>query len=92
VSDRRGGLPAYTFEYNVRREPSEPPTGPSLNQHSLSVVVSRGTELFTFTATAPEDSWNAKGKKKTLEECAKSFKLESNGVRLPTLTGPGLLK
>lgn len=83
MSDLRGGLPAYTFEYNVRREPSEPPTGPPLNQRSVSVIIARGTELFTFTATAPEDSWNMKGQKKILEECAKSFKIERTEVASP---------
>lgn len=48
---RSGGAPAYVLEYTLRNDERK------LFQHTVSVVMSRGTELYTFTATVPEQSW-----------------------------------
>jgi hypothetical protein len=75
-ADTREGSPAYVFEYTVQKEPSINSNNvqkPGFYQHSISVVMSRGTELFTLTAVAPESKWTEQ--KSTIETVAKSFKI-----------------
>ena len=70
-SDVRSGLDAYTFEYTVKKDPY-------FHQHAISVIVARGTELYTYTATAPEVEWATV--QKDLVESAKSFELGADSM------------
>ena len=79
----RDGTPVYVFEYTIDSAPSEPTDGPpvtrkpqEIHQHTISVVASRGTELYTLTATAPISLWD---KEQTLiRSIAKSFTLSDS--------------
>jgi len=51
AEDIRNGMPAYVFEYTVRK-------GSTFYQHAISVIISRNDELITFTAVAPEQRWD----------------------------------
>jgi len=57
----------YTFEYTVQKG--------AFFQHTVSVVTSRGTELYTFTATVPEGRWEEQGG--ALLAAAESFAITS---------------
>ena len=63
-----GQNPAYIFEYTVQKEND-------FYQHSISVIMSRGTELYTLTAVAPENIWNKEGD--VIKEIANSFRVAS---------------
>lgn len=75
-AENREGSPAYIFEYTIKKEgtlnSNNIPIG-GFFQHSISVVMSRGTELFTFTGVAPESKWPEQ--KQTIDIIAKSFKI-----------------
>ena len=62
----RDGQPSYVFEYTIQKEPA-------FYQHSISVIMSRGTTLFTLTAVSPENKWSAQ--EKILKTVANSFRL-----------------
>ena len=81
--DRRDGKPAYVFEYTVRKPDVVGADGVTIPstffQHSISVIMSRGNELFTLTAVAPENKWEAS--KDALYESAKSFRINSPSLK-----------
>jgi hypothetical protein len=60
-------IPAYVFEYTVRK-------GDSFYQHSISIIASRNDDLYTFTAVSPESSW--KEVDHMLYASANSFRLK----------------
>lgn len=70
--ETRNGFLTYTFEYTVRNDEK------NFFQHAISVIVARGTELYTLTATAPEKGWNVEGSK--IRAIADSFKLTTGGA------------
>ena len=75
-AESREGVPTYTFEYTIQKEGAVSSEGikkGGFYQHSISVVMSRGTELFTLTGVAPESKWPEQ--QKTIETVAKSFKI-----------------
>ena len=63
----RDGQPSYVFEYTVSK-------GDTFFQHSISVIMSRGTTLFTLTAVAPENKWTTQ--EKVVKTIADSFRLK----------------
>jgi len=63
----RGGLPAYVFEYTVRK--------PDRFQHTICVIISRGNELFTMSAMAPQSEWATE--KEKIETITNSFLVSS---------------
>ena len=84
--DLRDGIPIYTFEYTIDSNPSPSPSpSPSstlrgIHQHTISVVASRGTELYTLTVTAPTFLWESE--QTVLRTVTNSFAL-STGADLP---------
>jgi hypothetical protein len=46
----KNGTPVYIFEFTVKK-------GEGLNQHSVTAIASRGTELYTLTFVSPQDRW-----------------------------------
>jgi hypothetical protein len=61
----------YTFEYVVKKADKD---GNLLfNQHSLSVIMSRGTDLYTLTVVSPEQDWPERGL--AAAQVASSFEL-----------------
>ena len=87
--DLRDGIPVYIFEYTVdsnpppSSSPSPPPSSSKsreIHQHTISVVASRGTELYTLTVTAPIFLWDSE--QSVLRTVTNSFSL-STGVDLP---------
>eukprot|EP00607_Mallomonas_marina_P010267 CAMPEP_0182423290 /NCGR_PEP_ID=MMETSP1167-20130531/9244_1 /TAXON_ID=2988 /ORGANISM="Mallomonas Sp, Strain CCMP3275" /LENGTH=298 /DNA_ID=CAMNT_0024602121 /DNA_START=159 /DNA_END=1055 /DNA_ORIENTATION=+ len=62
--DERNGNPTYTFEYTVK--------GANFYVHSLSVIISRGTELYTFTIVIPQSQWTPE-KESMAKTVASSF-------------------
>ena len=61
----------YIFEYTVRKADKD---GNLLfNQHSISVIMNRGTDLYTLTVVAPQQDWNLRADAAT--KIAQSFKL-----------------
>lgn len=56
--DRLGG-DRYTFEYVVKKADKD--GNPLFNQHSISVIMSRGTDLFTLTVVSPDQDWGERG-------------------------------
>ena len=80
-SDNYDGSPVYIFEYTVQKEASisssnVPKRG--FYQHSISVIMSRGTELFTMTGVAPESKWEEQ--KQTIKQITESFRIASPTV------------
>jgi hypothetical protein len=69
-SETRNGKLVYSFEYVVSK-----PDDPRFRVHSISVIINRDNKLFTFTAIAPEEKWNAVDKALLLES-ARSFTLQ----------------
>eukprot|EP01041_Mallomonas_annulata_P013231 gene13231-27995_t len=67
----RNGNPSYTFEYTIRK-------GENFYQHSISVIMSRGTELYTMTVVSPENKWSTVSN--TIKEVANSFQFTSSVV------------
>lgn len=75
-AETRAGSPAYVFEYTIKKEGTVNSKNIQVGgffQHSISVVMSRGTELFTLTGVAPESKWLEQ--KETIDIIAKSFKI-----------------
>lgn len=75
-ADERQGVKAYVFEYTIQKDAtvnSNNVKRGGFYQHSVSVIMSRGTELFTFTGVAPESNWVEQ--KDTIETVAKSFQI-----------------
>jgi len=70
-SQVRNGHLAYIFEYIISKEVNGELV---LNQHSVSVIMNRETELYTFTAIAPEYKW-VNTERRGLIEAAESFRL-----------------
>lgn len=80
----RNGIPVYIFEYTVdsNQPPPSPPSSPStpsksreVHQHTISVVASRGTELYTLTVTAPTFLWESE--QSILRTVTNSFSLST---------------
>ena len=68
--EMRGSLPAYVFEYTLKR----PQMG--LNQHTVCVIIARDNELFTLSTMSPAKEWgNEKDKIMTI---ANSFVVQDN--------------
>ena len=80
--DLRDGIPMYTFEYTIDSNPSPSPSSTlrGIHQHTISVVASRGTELYTLTVTAPTFLWESE--QTVLNTVTNSFAL-STGADLP---------
>jgi hypothetical protein len=79
--NKREGVPAYVFEYTIKKEGTLNAAGVlkgGFYQHSISVVMSRGNELYTFTGVAPENKWEEK--RKGVEISAKSFKIAAVNI------------
>ena len=80
-SDNYDGSPVYIFEYTVQKEASmsssNVPKG-GFYQHSISAIMSRGTELFTLTGVAPESKWE--DQKQTIKQIIESFRIASPTV------------
>ena len=75
-AETREGVPSYTFEYTIQKDGTTNSEGVRKGgffQHSISVVMSRGTELFTLTGVAPESKWLEQ--QKDIKTIAKSFKI-----------------
>lgn len=70
-ADVRNNRPAYSFEYIITKEVDGQLV---LNQHSVSVIMNRDTDLYTFTAVAPHIKWES-GEQSKLLEAATSFTL-----------------
>ena len=70
-SEERNGRLAYTFEYVVSK-----PGDARFRVHSVSVIINRDSQLFTFTAIAPQEKWEANARALLLES-AKSFQLQN---------------
>jgi PsbP len=80
-AESREGSPAYVFEYTIKKEGtlnSNNVMRGGFYQHSVSVVMSRGTELFTLTGVAPESTWGTQ--KQTIDIITKSFKIAAPSV------------
>jgi PsbP len=80
-ADNYDGSPAYIFEYTVQKEASVSSTNVprgGFYQHSISVIMSRGTELFTLTGVAPESKWE--DQKQTIKRITESFRIASPTV------------
>ena len=74
--DVRDGSPAYVFEYTIKKDAITADSGapiPGFYQHSISVIMYRGSELYTYTAVSPQAKWDQV--KDTLSTSAKSFKI-----------------
>jgi len=75
--ETRNGVPTYIFEYVIDRNS---PT-PEIHQHTVSVVASRGTELYTLTATVPSVYWDAEQAR--IRDIANSFSLSAGLQNVP---------
>ncbi len=54
-AQREGPGEKYVFEYTVKKLDSN--GNAVFNQHSISVIANRGTDLYTCTVVAPEQDW-----------------------------------
>lgn len=66
----RNGLKSYVFEYLIDKEE------PAIHQHTISVIQSQGNDLFTFTATVPQQDWTAAEEEK-IRFIEQSFKISN---------------
>lgn len=76
-AENRNNVPAYIFEYTVQKDDMVSPEGSLVKKgfytHSISVILSRGTELFTFTCIVPENKWI--DEKTNIDMVSKSFQI-----------------
>ena len=60
----------YIYEYSVQKPETD------FNQHAISIITSRGTNLYTMTVVAPQSTWSKEESK--ILKIASSFQILNN--------------